>query len=245
MGDGSVDRDEGTVAYFDEHLIDYGVGRLEHAAELMRRLGSEDASVVDLGCGTGNTLAYVRERTGIDDLMGIDVSPRCLEKVRERVGCETELGSILDRDLAAKHADRFEFAIVAAVLHHMIGRTRRQSRRLAATAVENAMTMLRPGGYLIVLEESFRPNLAIDVLFYVKKAVSRLTSDRVKLFGSWNNNIGPPVVAYLTHDRLYEIMRAQGRAELVDTDIEPEAWGAPFDKVLRKTNLTLVARKRA
>jgi SAM-dependent methyltransferase len=236
--------DPATIAYFDEHLIDYGVGRLDYASEIIARLRSDDSSAVDLGCGTGNTLAYVKEHTGIEDLMGIDVSPRCLERVRERVGCATELGSIVDPELAERLSGRFEFAIVAAVLHHLIGRTRRESRLLATAALDNAMTMLRPGGYVVVLEPIFYPSLAMDALFYVKKGLTRVTSDRVKLFGRWDNNIGPPVVSYYTNEELFEMIDgAQG--EIVERDIQPQAWSPGLDRILRKTNTTVVARKQS
>ena len=58
-----------------------------------------------------------------------------LAKVEERLGCETHLASILDTARADEIGPRFDFAIVAAVLHHLIGSTRRDSRRLAELAV--------------------------------------------------------------------------------------------------------------
>lgn len=239
----SVSHDQGTVDYFDEHLIDYGVGRLEFAAQAIASRKRDGDSVVDLGCGTGNTLAHVREVTGLTDLVGIDVSERVLEKTRERVGCETVLGSILDRELAERHRERFDFAVVAAVLHHLIGRTRRASKALAAQAVENALTMLRPGGHLVVVEPIFYPSLAMDAVFYVKKAVTTITSDRVKVLGKWDNNIGAPVVSYMTNEELFELIRAGGRAEIVDQEVSPERLSRGVDVVLSKTNTTVVARK--
>jgi SAM-dependent methyltransferase len=237
-----VSHDQDTVDYFDEHLIDYGEARLGYAAQAIDERKKGGDSVVDLGCGTGNTLAFVREVTGLTDLVGIDVSERCLEKTRERVGCETVHGSILDRDVAASFAGRFDFAIVAAVLHHLIGRSRKESKRLAGDAVKNALTMLKPGGHLVVVEPIFYPPLAMDALFYVKKTVTRLTSKRVKL-GRYDNNLGPPVVSYMTNEELFEMIEAAS-AEIVDRDVDPERLGRGVDRILGKTNTTVVARKR-
>lgn len=240
----TVGHDPDTVAYFDEHVIDYGTFRLEPAAAAIARLGS-GGSLVDVGCGTGNTLKFLGEQTAIDELVGIDVSPRCLELTRERAHCETHLGSILDPEIAGRFAGRFDYAVVAAVLHHLIGRSRKESRRFAARAVEHSLSMLKPDGHLIVLEPIFYPSLAMDALFYAKKAITRLTSDRVTLFGRWDNNIGPPVVSYYTNEELFAMVEAGGRAKIVERDVEPEKLGRGVDAVLRKTNTTVVARKLA
>lgn len=49
-------RDEDTVAYFDEHLIDNAPARFRPAIDAIARLRTPGGSLVDLGCGTGNTL---------------------------------------------------------------------------------------------------------------------------------------------------------------------------------------------
>jgi SAM-dependent methyltransferase len=235
--------DADTVAYFDEHVPEYSTGRLDFPAEFIARHRTADSAIVDIGCGAGNTLAHLRDATGIQDLCGIDVSERLLERTRAEVpGCETHLGSILDERMVATIGQRFDFAVIAAVLHHLIGRTRRESRRQAAEAVLGALALLRPGGHLIVVDEGFSPSLAVDALFYVKKAVTRVTSRRVGLFGYWNN-IGPPVVSYYTNDELFELVAAGGRTVLVASRIEPEELSRPAGLALCKANTTIIARK--
>ena len=238
--------DADTVAYFDEHVPEYSTGRLGFPAEFIREHRRRDSSIIDIGCGAGNTLAYLREATGIESLCGIDVSEKLLERTRERVpGAETRLGSILDRELVESLGARFDFAVIAAVLHHLIGRSRRDSHRQAAAAIHNALDLLRPGGHLIVVDEAFSPARGADAVFWVKKGVTRVTSRRVGLFGYWNN-IGPPVVSYYTRSQLLEMVAAGGRAELVGSRSEPERLSAPARWLLSKENLTLISRlKRA
>jgi SAM-dependent methyltransferase len=238
---GSVGHDPDTVAYFDDHVIDYGTDRLEPVADAIARLGNS-GSLVDLGCGTGNTLQFVRDQTGVTEVVGIDVSPKCLERTKERLGCEVHLGSIMDPEVAGGFAGRFDYAVVAAVLHHLIGRSRKQSREFARMAVDNALTMLKPGGHLIVVEPIFYPSLAMDGIFYLKKAVTRMTSSRVKL-GSWDNNIGPPVVSYYTNEELFEMVTGKGHGEIVERDIQPQALPRGANLLLRKTDTTVVVRK--
>lgn len=236
--------DADTVAYFDDHAPEYSTGRLAYPAEFIREHGGDDSSVVDIGCGAGNTLAFMREATGIESLCGIDVSERLLERTREEVpGAETHLGSILDRELVERLSGRFDFAVVAAVLHHLIGRDRGESFENAATAVSHALDLLRPGGHLIVVDEAFSPVWATSALFWVKKGATRVTSRRVGLFGYWNN-IGPPVVSYYTKPQLVDLVRAGGRTEIAASRAEPERLAAPARWLLSKENLTLIARLR-
>jgi SAM-dependent methyltransferase len=239
---GEVHHDADTVAYFDEHVPQYSTGRLAFPAEVIRSHRRGESAMVDIGCGAGNTLAYLRKATGIQQVCGVDVSERLLERAREEVpGIETHLGSILDRALVESIGPRFDFAVIAAVLHHLIGRTKRDSHRLAREAVENALDLLRPGGHLIVVDEAFEPAPLVNALFWVKKGVTRLTSRRVGLFGYWNN-IGPPVVSYYSLEQLEAMTRAGGRASLVERRVEPERLAAPAGWLLRKQNATLVAR---
>jgi len=241
-GDGGTPRDLKTEKYFDEHVPEYSHDRLDFAARTIAELGGKKgSSLVDLGCGAGNTLHFVREQTGIEDVYAIDVSPNLLAKARELTGAESMVGSLLDTELPAKVGRRFDFAIIAAVLHHLIGPTRNGSRDLARRAVDNALAMLEPGGHLVVVEPIFYPRVAMDALFYVKKAFASLTTSRVQLGGYWNN-IGAPVVSYYTNEELEDMVRAGGRAEVVARDIEPEALGR-LNAVLNKTNTTIVVKK--
>jgi len=159
------------------------------------------------------------------------------------VGCDVHLGSIVDPGLATQIEQRFDFAVVAAVLHHLIGRTRAESRRYAQQAVHNAVSLLNPGGHLVVFEPVWYPRLVMDALFYVKKAVSSVTPNRVTFLDTWNN-IGAPVVSYYSNEELLRMVTAGGRGEIVARDIEPDDLGR-LNAVLNKTNTTILVRNLA
>jgi SAM-dependent methyltransferase len=244
MAEGSAQtsvRDEATAAYFDSHVPEYSVERLERVAEFLRREAGPGSSLIDLGCGTGNTLAHLVATTPVEDVAGLDVSARCLERTREQVGCVTYEGSVFEPGVVDAVGRRFDFAVLAAVLHHLIGPTRAASRRYARAALDNAARLLVPGGHLLVLEPIFYPTLAMDAVFYAKKAVSRITTRRVPMFGYWNN-IGPPVVSYYTNEELAAMVEAVPGLRIVEHHADRASLGPLLGRVIRKDDTTLVAR---
>jgi SAM-dependent methyltransferase len=207
--------DTATVRYFDDHLHDYSTKKLRFAINTINSTAEPVHTLVDIGCGTGNTLAHLKTQTQLRHLCGIDVSLNCLAKAKERSGCEIRQGSILDLDFVRSMGPRFDFALLSAVLHHLIGRSRKHSRTLAVRALTNSLKLLKPGGVLIVIEPTFSPRLVMDAVFWVKKAVTLITSDRVPLGDYWNN-IGAPVVSYYTTDEVSDMIRAVGKTELIE-----------------------------
>lgn len=238
-------RDAGTEAYFDTRTPEYDPARFAPAAEWIRRLGGADSSLLDVGCGNGNVLAYLRAATGLRRLAGIDLSPRGLDQARQRAGCETHLGSILDADLVRRLEGRFDFVVLGAVLHHLVGPTRRASRARARLALANAVSLVRPGGLLLVIEPVFYPTWVMDVVFYVKKAAATLTSRRLELFDRWNN-VGAPIVSYYTNEELQGMAAKDPRAEVLELRSAPaylpSLQRAAF--IRRREDTTLVIRRR-
>lgn len=193
--------DRQTVDYFDEHTPEYSVERLKLAIDVINEHAREDSSLVDIGCGVGNLLASVKQQTPLRDLCGIDVSQPCLQKTREAVACETFLGSITDSSFVESIPRKFDFALLMAVLHHLIGRTRKESRLRAEQAVANTLSLLKHGGRLMLIEPVYYPMFMMDLVFHVKKLVTKITSKRIEILGS-RNNIGAPVVSYYTNEEL-------------------------------------------
>ena len=232
-------------AYFDTWTPEYDATRFAPAVEWIRRLAGEGSTLVDVGCGSGNVLAYLRAETGLGRLAGMDVSPRCLERTRLRVGCETHQGSILDAGLVERLAGRFDFAVLGAVLHHLVGRTRRASRERARLALAHAVSLVRPGGHVIVHEPVFYPPWAMDLVFHAKRVASALTSRRLELFDPWNN-LGAPVVSYYTGEELQQMVAEDPRAELLDLRSVP-AYLSSLQRaacIRRREDATLVVRRR-
>jgi SAM-dependent methyltransferase len=112
---------------------------------------------------------------------------------RRRVEFRAHRGSILDPDFVASLPGGYDVVVMAAVLHHLVGRTRRSSRRLADTALRHALGLLAPGGRLVIVEPTYAPRWAMTALFWVKQILG-VAGRRIEL-GKWNN-LGAPLVSY-------------------------------------------------
>ena len=235
--------DEATTAYFEGHVHDYSARRLRFAIDHINEQSNADSSVLDVGCGTGMLLALIDSQTGLSDLTGMDVSTNALTVADKRVQCQTIEASILDPDLATRLDRRFDFVVMAAVLHHLVGESRKRSRELAAQSLKRAMDLLTEDGHLMIVEPTFTPRWAMSMVFLGKRQTSRLTSRRIEILDTWNN-IGPPVVSYYSPGELHELVTQAG-AEVVDVhNIESKLRLLPrLVGVTGRWETTLIARR--
>jgi SAM-dependent methyltransferase len=230
-----------TVSYFDNHIHSYPPRRLRFIVRVLNRFAEPNQSLVDIGCGVGNVLAFLKEQTQLS-LCGIDASQACLKKAAETACCETILGSITDDEFVLRVNRIFDYAILAAVLHHVVGPTRRESRALAIKAIDNSFRLLKPGGMLFILEPTFTPKIMMDLVFWIKRGVTTLTSERVGIAGSRWNNIGAPVVSYYASDELKNLIPAD--APIIDNEIAPRKRTALAKFVGIRASQTILCIKK-
>ncbi len=238
MGD-----DQATVDYFENHVHDYSAGRLHSAVTFITEHITPDASLIDIGCGTGSVLAHIAGTTGISQLAGLDVSARCVELTKEKVTADVYRASVLDDATVDRFRGGFDFAVMAAVLHHLVGANRRRSHRAANRAVANALELVKPGGYLIVMEPTFAPAAPIFALFWVKTVLSKIFHRRLPVGGYWNN-IGAPVVSYYSSDQVLAMLQTSPGAETVQVEEAPQRLSKLAGLLVSKSNTTVVARRK-
>ena len=238
--------DEATVSYFDNHCHEYGRDRIRGLAKVLRPMLGEGTRLVDVGSGTGANLARLSKALRISDLTALDASAESLARVAERLPqARTQCVSILDEQALEPLTGEYDVVVMAAVLHHLVGSTRRESKSLAERGLMNAARLARPGGIVVVLEPVFeqrglgvllRPNGSI---FWVKRVVTSVTSRRVPVLGYWNN-IGAPVVSFYSGDDVAG-MTSRAGLELVHRDSREQRPG-PIGRVARRADDTFIVR---
>jgi SAM-dependent methyltransferase len=115
-------------------------------ADLMRALpaGWIPARILDFGCGTGESSAYLAEKYPRTVVVGVDTSARAIERARGRHGsARVQFGAI---EALAREAP-FDLCYVNGVFHHIP-----PPRRLEA--VRTIHSALAPGGYFALFENN-------------------------------------------------------------------------------------------
>ncbi|MBM3329846.1 MAG: class I SAM-dependent methyltransferase [Calditrichaeota bacterium] len=223
--------DEHTVRYFDEQTPIYDVQSMRDVVDLINEHKGGRISLLDIGCGTGNNLHHIGAQTGLTDLMGVDISANCLKIMSRDYGISGLLASVLDDDLDKQISRKFDFILLAVILHHLIGGSRRESMELASQAVGNALKLLKPDGRLIIMERMYYPPVIDNVAFHVKKIVTRWTSGRIHLIGHHVSNIGAPVVSYFSEAQLLRIVEKENHCQVVASRVF-DMWVPWYLKVL-------------
>ena len=129
----------GQAAAMDSALM------LELAAAVCRAGRPDAGALLDIGCGAGNyTLRLLEALPAVRAVTAVDLSQPMLDRARERVlaarpglAWEDLQGDIRELDIGR---ERFDFAVAAAVLHHLRGEG---EWRMVFRKIHDALT---PGG---------------------------------------------------------------------------------------------------
>lgn len=234
-------KDQQTHDYFDQFTPHYNPERFDFALEYFNEVAKDQQNILDIGCGDGTTLHLIKTRTPLRVLFGLDISENYLRKARELVGCDTIEGSILDNAIVEEHRGRFNYCTMGAVIHHLIGNSRKESFQYAQTCLTNAIDLLKPDGSLVIFEPTYGPSALMDLVFWIKKIVGSLTSERVELSKSWMN-VGQPVVSYYTPEQLLSFIEGiPGTNILTNKEIDKSRLGL----VIYRVGMGIVVKKMA
>ncbi len=209
-----VTKDTATRDYFDQEVPRYGQNRFKFAVRFLNEHASPDATLIDVGCGAGKTLALLKQHTGIKNFIGLDVSSSSLEATARATGADTLHGSILQEAFVVANENRFDYAVLGAVLHHVIEKNRAESYAAAKLCIANTLRLLKPGGHLFIMEPTFEPRLITWAVFWIKRVIGPLVPGRLHVGPEWIN-IGQPIVSYYSEARLAEMVKAQD-ADIVE-----------------------------
>lgn len=113
-------------------------------------------SLLEVGCGTGNLLRQVAKAYPSAKLTGVDIDPTGLAAVRAAIASAglNDRISVLEGDVATVAPPAaFDVAVMVEVLHEI-------SPALRAHVFEGVARALRPGGWLLIVDETYPSTLA-------------------------------------------------------------------------------------
>ena len=230
-----------TLDYFDRFTPHYNPARFQFAIDFLKANGTASQRLLDIGCGDGATLYLLEQNTPVRGLCGLDISANYLRKAEQLVGCQTIEGSILDDALVGKHAGQFDYCTLGAVIHHLIGKDRRESFQFAEQCMRNSFRLLKPGGALLIFEPTYRPAWLMSVAFWIKKIVTRFSDNRVEIMRKWAN-LGQPIVSYYTDRQITDLARSLPEADVLQNDVLDRLR---LCGVIQRKGLGLIIRKRS
>lgn len=119
--------------------------------DILPALPTECGRVLEIGCGAGATLAWLRKRPGTTHTTGVEIFPEAAQRAVEyldEVHCLD-----FERQVAPAHWDPFDTILCLDVLEHMVDPWRVLHRL--------ATDHLRPGGTLIVTLPNVRHHTVV------------------------------------------------------------------------------------
>jgi len=158
-------------------------------AEIVEEFSYLIPTIMDVGCGVGNTLKEVKKLNPDAFLVGADIDEKCLSLTNNKVKLDKK---ILIKDIYKPFARErsCDIIILSHVLEHLI---------YPVEAIKNLMKMLRKGGHLILaVPNPVRPLGIIFSIFrlnYVNKG-HVYSWDRLHWMNFLENIMGLEVVYY-------------------------------------------------
>ena len=131
---------------------------------------------LDIGCGSGRFLNYAFQDMAEENLYGIDISAEMLPD-EPTLNEQYLLGSATAPPL---RTEQFEMIHMENVLHHIVGNSRTESKKMARKTIDKCLSLLQPGGYFLLSELFYEgpvyPPLPSYIIFNVLKHMPNLSS---------------------------------------------------------------------
>jgi ubiquinone/menaquinone biosynthesis C-methylase UbiE len=165
-----------------------------------RRRTGAPLRILDVGCGTGRTLAQIASAVPGQQYFGVDLSPWYVECARRNLARVPEVTLLADNAEKLPFRDEHFDVVTSTYLFHEL--PRRARRRVAAELAR----VLRPGG-LLVIEDSAQRAEASDLAFFLEAFSKRMhepyyrdyvRDDLSALFEEQGLEVGPVQRAWLS-----------------------------------------------
>ena len=139
--------DEYLGMYELERTLWWYQGMREITASLLERpfSGKADVRILDVGCGTGFSMKWLRERFRTEEVYGVDLFLQAAQLWHLN---EIDTAVVASADWLPFPAERFDLVTVFDVIYQL-------SKDDAVMAVSEIWRVLKPGGYLYIREPAY------------------------------------------------------------------------------------------
>lgn len=165
--------------HFEDHMI----------LEFIKKTCTPNSQLLEVGGGNGYMSDLISSNTPIKIFYNSEIVPEVYE-----TQINTDVNLIGSSALNLPYKDcTFDYIIVKNLLHHLVGKTRRESKENAKKAIKETSRVIKDGGYIIILEQYNKYSLFASIVFYLT-IFGSLFKIGLKSFG-WGVDV---IVSFLT-----------------------------------------------
>jgi len=201
-----------TREFFERVAVEYA-SDVKEGDELklgyLRELAKANDSLLDIGCGNGYFTDRALAETNISWACALDISRAMLSLNKKLPNKHVFEASVLQMPFKP-HS--FAFVHFDAVLHHIVGTSRKSSAQQACDVIRSCVALTRKGGFLVLTERCVDSRISSVLIFYALKFLAKTRLAR--LFGVARGL----VVSFLTPDEFLSGIRTAG-GSIVRTEI--------------------------
>lgn len=167
----------------------------------LKELAEVSDSLLDIGCGNGYFADRALAETNISWACGLDISRAMLSLNKKLPNKHLCLASALQMPFKP-HS--FNFIHFDAVLHHIVGTTRKSSVEQAYNVIRDCVALTKKDGFLVLTERCVDSRISSAIIFYALKFLSK--TKLAKLSGVASGLI----VSFLTPKEFFSGIRSAG-----------------------------------
>jgi SAM-dependent methyltransferase len=211
----------GVKSFFETHAHDY-IMRPSFYSTIANKIKLEvsylsDLKLLDVGCGDGTFIKSLINAGMRAEFLATDISFTMSNMAR--INLRLNRTEILVADafnIPINAGKRFDVIHIAFLLHHLIGKTRAESKTLARKLISTLIGMISENGILIVEEvyynSYFLPRLTSSIIFYITKLLSFIHFDSVHITNKYKPGLQ---VNFFSQFELEELLRDYGSVHLL------------------------------
>lgn len=159
-----------------------------------KQVDNKAFKILDVGCGDG---AFIKSllRSNINaDYVATDISYTMINLAKNNIDNSGTLLLVSDAfNIPINRDYRFDLIHIDSVLHHIIGKTRGESKQMANKLLESLLEKLTKNGKIIIEEVNYDSYLVDEItsilIFYGLKILNKLGLDIHKLMNEFHKGL--------------------------------------------------------